>query len=142
MDHYNFFVFSLDGQFFAFDVNRVGQVVRAMQMTHLPEGPELLQGIIDLRGETVPVINIRKRFHLPEKEISVGDRIVIVNGQRQMAFVADTVFGVLALVPEQYQSPADLYPGLERYIAGVGKHQQQTILIFDMAVLDSEAILP
>jgi purine-binding chemotaxis protein CheW len=137
MDHYDFFVFSLDGQLFAFDVNRVGKVVRAMQLTQLPEGPELVQGIIDIRGETLPVINIRRRFHLPAREIALDDRIVIVNGQRPMAFIADTVIGVLALVPEQYQSPSQLYPGLERYLAGVGKHREQTILILDIKVLDN-----
>jgi purine-binding chemotaxis protein CheW len=136
MEYYNCFVFSLDGQLFAFDVNRVAKVVRAMQLTHLPEGPDLVQGIIDIGGETLPVINIRKRFHLPARGLALDDRIVLVNGHRPMAFIADAVLGVLALVPEQYQSPAQLYPGLERYIAGVGKHQQQTILILDIKILD------
>lgn len=137
MQAYDFFVFSLDDQRFAFDVKRVTKVVRAMQITQLPEAPELVLGIIDIRGETLPVIDIRKRFHLAARELALDDRLVIVQGQLPMAFIADAVHGVLSLVPEQYQNPSDLYPGLERYIAGVGKHEQETIIIFDISILDN-----
>ena len=137
MGDHDYLAFSLDSQLFAFDVNQVGKVVRAMRITQLPEGPELLLGIIDLRGETLPVVNIRKRFRLPERELALDDRIVIVNSRPRMAFIADIVLGVLSLTPEQYQAPNEVYPGLEHHLIGVGKHGQETVLILDLSILDN-----
>lgn len=124
-------MFALDEQRFALPVSVVERVVRSVEITHLPEAPPVIQGIINVQGNIVPVFNLRRRFQMPERDIALTDHIIIVRaGARAAAIVADSVSGVLECAAVETVSPGQILPGIE-HIAGVIKHPDGLIFIHD-----------
>lgn len=72
-------VFTLDGQSFALDLGAVRRVVRAIEVTPLPNAPDIILGVINIRGELVSVIDLRHRFHMPTREIRPSDQFILVS---------------------------------------------------------------
>ena len=70
-------VFSLDDQQYALLLPVVERVINAVAVTPLPEAPDIVLGVINIYGEIIPVMNIRKRFGLPEREIDIKDQLII-----------------------------------------------------------------
>ena len=89
-------------------------------------------GVINVRGRIIPVINIRKRFHLPEREIQLTDRIIIARTSKyQIAFTADEVTGLIENIEDKSISLGDILPGLDNYFEGVAKFGDDIILIYN-----------
>jgi len=133
-----YFVFGLEDQRYAMALGSVLKVIRAVEFTFLPEAPENLLGLINLGGEIIPVLDIRKRFHLPNREIDLNDRIIICKGAaRTIAFVADVVEGVVEFAPEELDEAVHILPEMEDYIEGVGKLNDDTVLIYDLDTMFS-----
>ena len=138
MDTSQYFVFSLDDQQYALALATVLKVIRAVELTSLPEAPDHLLGLINLGGKIIPVLDMRKRFHLPDREIDLVDRIIICKGSaRTIAFVADEVEGVVEFAPEELDEAVHILPEMEHYIEGVGKLNDDTVLIYDLEMLFS-----
>ncbi len=96
--------FVLDERMFALPVKQVVMVSRAVAVTTVPDASSLFYGVIDVHGDIVPVINLRQRFALPAKSISIADRFIIVDsGKRKLALVADAVEGVREITEGDYQ---------------------------------------
>ena len=128
-----YFVFGLEDQRYALSLATVLKVIRAVELTSLPEAPENLLGLINLGGEIIPVLDMRKRFHLPNREIDLNDRIIICKGSaRTIAFVADMVEGVVEFASEEVDEAVHILPKMEDYIEGVGKLNDDTVLIYDL----------
>jgi purine-binding chemotaxis protein CheW len=94
-------VFVLDGQRYALPLPAVERVVRAVEVTVLPEAPPIVIGVINIQGRVVPVVDLRKRFHLPERAVDPEDHFI----------VARSSTGVVAL-------PVDEAEGLVRDLGG------------------------
>lgn len=73
-------IFVLDGRRYAVPLRQVERVVRAVEVTPLPEAPPYLQGAVSVEGRALPVLNVRRRFGLPERPVAVSDHFVIVEG--------------------------------------------------------------
>ena len=131
MDPQNqYFVFELAGQCYAMEISVVEKVIHAVEMIHLPETPEFLLGLIDMGGRIIPVANIRKQFHLPDREMHLDDRIIIFQvSTRKIAFIADKVEGVVEFSEEQVDEVHHIFPEMENYIERVGRINDNTVLI-------------
>ena len=133
MDTSRYFVFILDDQRYALALAAVLKVIRAVELTSLPEGPDHLLGLINLGGKIIPVLDMRKRFHLPDREIDLDDRVIICKVySRKIALVADVVEGVIEFSPEELDGAVHILPEMEGYIEGVGKLNEHTVLIYDL----------
>ena len=129
----HYLIFGLEDQRYAMALGVVIKVIRAVGFTFLPEAPENLLGLINLGGEIIPVLDVRKRFHLPNREIDLDDRIIICKGSaRTIAFVADVVEGVVQFASEEVDEAVHILPEMEHYIEGVGKLNDDTVLIYDL----------
>ncbi|MFH0812577.1 MAG: chemotaxis protein CheW [Pseudomonadota bacterium] len=125
-------VFTLDEQRYALHLSAVERVVRAVEVTPLPKAPEIAIGVINVQGHIIPVLNIRKRFLLPEREIEVSDYFIIANTlTRTVALVVDEVSGVAKCSEEQLTAAKKILPGME-YVEGVLKLEDGMILIHDL----------
>lgn len=126
-------VFLLDDRQYALQhLTSVERILRAVQVTPLPKAPEIVSGVINLQGQIIPVVNIRRRFRLTEQEVNLSDRFIIARTpKRTLAFAADAVTGVLELPNEAVIAKEDVIPGLE-YIKGVAKLEDGMILINDL----------
>ena len=137
-------VFLLDGQRYALPLAQVDRVVRAVAVAPLPKAPEIVLGVVDVQGQLIPLINLRRRFHLPERDIELSDQFIIAStARRTVALVADEVTGVVEVPETQVTAAGEVVPGLE-YVAGVAKQEDGLILIHDLDTclsLDEEQAL-
>jgi purine-binding chemotaxis protein CheW len=122
----------LDNQNYALPLPVVERVIRAIEITHLPKAPDIVLGVVNIQGEIIPVINIRKRFQLPEREIALNDQFIIGRlAQRKVVLAADIVSGILERSEEDVLAVEKINPGL-RYVSGVVKLEDGLLLIHDL----------
>lgn len=127
-----FVVFALDGQRFALYCSAVSRVVRIVEITPLPQAPGIVRGMVNAQGQVIPVFDIRKRFHLPEREIDLSNQLVIANtARRSVALVVDEVTGVVESREQEVITAEKILPGTD-YVEGVIKLEDGLILIHDL----------
>lgn len=106
-----------------------------MAITHLPKAPEIVLGVLDLQGQVIPVINLRQRFRLPEREIRSSDQYVIARANAlTVALAVDGAEGVLDETGESVIAPDDILTGMG-LIEGVLRTEDGLVLIHDLATL-------
>ncbi len=124
-------VFLLDEQRYGLKLPVVQRVIRSAEVTGLPSAPEIVMGIINLAGKVVPVLNIRRRFHLPEKELGLDDQFIIAKtGRRTVALLVDSVSSV-EVSSDGLVHASDILPRMD-YIDGVATLGDGMILIHDL----------
>ncbi len=124
--------FTLEGQRYALDLSAVERVERIVEITPLPKAPEIILGVVNVRGDVVPVVNIRKRFRLPEREISLSDQLIIANtSARTVALVVDEVIDVIAVSGSAVIDGGEILPGMD-YVEGFMKLSGGMVLIHDL----------
>ncbi len=129
----NYFIFTIENQRYGVELSAVEKVIRAVELIALPEAPEILLGLINMRGKIIPVVNIRKQFRLPAREIELNDRIILCRiATRSIAFIADTVEGIVTFSQHQLESGGQIFPEMEKYIEGVGKIKEHTVIIYNI----------
>ncbi|MCD6584357.1 MAG: chemotaxis protein CheW [Desulfobacteraceae bacterium] len=134
-----FIIFSLDDQRYALSVQSVKNIIRSVALTYLSEAPDLLLGLLNLEGTFIPVINIREQFGLPQKNIQISDRIIIADVSKYtIAFIADAVEDVVELAQKPLDQSVDIFPGMEKYFIGISRHNNATVLIYDIDTLFPE----
>src|ERR1043166_8510885 len=125
-------VFRLDDRQYALPLAVVERVVRAADVTPLPKAPAIVLGVIDVEGRVLPVLSVRRRFRLAEREISPADEFLIVQTARgPVALVVDEAQGVIERPATEIVGPAQIVPGLEQ-IKGVIKLGDGLVVIHDM----------
>jgi len=125
-------IFSLDEQRYALPLSAVTRVVRAVEITSLPNTPEIIRGIINVQGSLIPVADIRKRFGLPAKELEPADHLIIAKtSRRPLALIADAVEDVCEESRQQPVPMAEIAAGGD-YIEGVLKLEGGLVLIHDL----------
>jgi purine-binding chemotaxis protein CheW len=145
-------LFNLDQLLYGIRLSAVVRVLRAVEITPLPNAPPIVIGVINLGGRIIPVVNIRQRFHLPERELEPSDHLIVAmalrgdsheDGGRLLALVVDTVVGVHEISAQDTTSAATILPGLE-YLEGVARTDEGLILIHDLGTflsLEEERVL-
>ena len=124
----------LDDHRYALRLDAVEMVVRAAAITPLPKAPEIVLGVLDLHGEVIPVINLRKRFRAPVREIRTSDQFVIARANRRMvALVVDSAESVLE-AGEAVIEPQDILTGMD-HLEGITRTEDGLVLIHDLARL-------
>jgi len=128
----NLVPFTLDNWHYAMPLPVVERVVRMVEITPLPHAPEIVIGVVNLQGRIIPVLNIRKRFHLPERRPGVSDQLLVARtAKRTVALVVDAVSGVVDHPVQEAITPETIVPGLE-YVAGVIKLADGMLFIHDL----------
>lgn len=124
--------FSLDQQDYALYLSAVERVVPAAEVTSLPKAPEIVLGVLNVGGRIIPVVNIRRRFRLPERELRVQDQLILAHtGKRPVALVVDSVTGIPEVANEQVTAADRILPGLEQ-VEGVVRLEDGLMLIHDL----------
>jgi len=134
----HYLVFTLEDQRYALGLEAVERVVRAVELTSVPEAPEILMGLINLQGRIIPVLNIRRRFHLPPRDMEIKDRIIVSRtSSRKIAIIADRTEAVVEFAQEEIHEARKILPDMDGYVEGVGKLNDDTVLIYDINKLFS-----
>ena len=132
-------VFEVGGQRYALRSFEVRELVRAVTMVPLPKAPAIVEGIINVRGVVVPVLDIRTRFRLPAKAAAHTDHLILAwAGPRLVALRADRALDVARLEASEVEDAKAVVPGAD-YVAGVAKLSDGLVLIHDLRTFLSQA---
>lgn len=137
-DHINtahLLIFVLDGQRYALPLESVIRVVRAAALTPLPQAPDVVLGILDLQGDIIPVINLRRRFRLPERAVGADDQFVVARTPRRtLALCVDSSHGLTEAIPESVVAAETIVDGAA-FLSGVTRTPDGLVLIHDLDTL-------
>ena len=125
-------VFGLDAQRYALPLASVERIVRAVETTRLPNAPAIVLGAINVAGRVLPVLNLRRRFGLPEREINPADQFLIAHTTRRtVVLVVDEALGMVECPATEIIQPTQIAPGLEQ-LRGVVRLDDGLVLIQDL----------
>jgi len=130
--------FILGGEEFCVDILKVQEIIRMVDITKMPNAPEYVEGVINLRGRVIPVVDLRNWFHLGESQEEEGSRRIVVasiNGVR-IGLVVDQVSQVFKLPGDQVAPAPDAVKrkGSE-CISGVGMMAEKLLILLDLKTI-------
>jgi len=126
--------FELDGQAYAFRIDQIQEIVILNQVTKTPQVPEFVEGVANLRGAIIPIINLRKLFRLPPKDADGDTRTIVVNvGERTMGCTVDLVSQVIRIPEENVQAAPETVTGNgAHYISGFARVDGRLLILLDI----------
>lgn len=132
-------VFTLQDQRFGLPAADVAEVLQAAAITALPHAPPIVEGVLDLRGVLVPVLDVRARFRVPPRALTASDHFIVARAnERTVAIRVDRVTDLLTVTEAGTDSLGEVVPGAE-YVAGVMRTADGLVLIHDLATFLSNA---
>ena len=133
--------FELEGEEYGIDVLTVREIIRMPAITKMPNTPDYVDGIINLRGTVVPIISLRRRFGLDEREGDRNSRILVMEvGDGLTGFVVDAVAEVIRISSAEIQPPPGIVQGnaAQDCITGVINHAERLLIVLDLNRLFSD----
>lgn len=127
-------VFGIGKEFYGVPIETVFEIVRVPDVTAVPDAPDFFEGVINLRGRIVPVVDLRARLRLPRVERTRSSRVLITEiGGRVIGLMVDAVSEVRKLPVEAVEPPPEMIVavGIE-YITGVAKVGERLIIFLDI----------
>jgi purine-binding chemotaxis protein CheW len=134
--------FELDKEEYGVDVLAVREIIRLPAITKMPNTPDYVEGIINLRGTVVPIISLRRRFNLMENEASRSSRILVMETTGGLnGFIVDAVAEVIRISAGEIQPPPAITFGnaAQECITGVVNHAERLLIVLDLNKLFSDA---
>ncbi len=133
--------FKLGDEEYGIDILKVQEINRMTEITAMPKSPFSVEGVINLRGKVIPVVNLRKKFGLSMKEIDFQSRIIVVDSESTVGLIVDSVSEVLRISSDTIEPPPPITGGTgSEYIMGIGKLKDRLIILLDIDKLLSEGI--
>jgi purine-binding chemotaxis protein CheW len=139
-----YLTFTLAGEQYAVEVNKVKEVLEYTSVTKVPRTLEFMRGVINLRGSVVPVIDLRLKFDLGETEKSIDTAIIVmevdISGETVvLGTLADSVQEVIGMDESQIEPAPSIGTSIKTdFIRGIGKQDEQFIMILDIDAVFSE----
>jgi purine-binding chemotaxis protein CheW len=129
-----FVVFKLAGEEYGVDILQVKTIEKILAITRVPKAPAFVEGVINLRGEVVPVIDLRKRFDLPEKQLTDNTRIIIVGvDDITVGMIVDSASEVIQISDDNIEPAPSMVGGIDSdYISGVGKVDERLLILLNL----------
>lgn len=134
MSEKQYVIFKLGNEEYGVDIMNVKEISEFKESTHVPNAPYFVDGIINLRGEIIPIVNLKKRFKVSSGEINSDTRIIVINiNDRNVGFVVDEASQVLRINDNDIDDAPEIIAGVDRqYITGVGKVGEKIIILLDL----------
>lgn len=137
-------VFQLGGEEFGVEIMKVQEIIRIPEITQIPQSPDYVEGVINLRGKVIVVINLDKRFNLLSKEADEHSRIIVVEiGENVVGMIVDSVNEVTRIPSSSIDTALGLAMSeiSREYITGVGKMEDRLLIFLDPAkILDEKEV--
>jgi len=133
-----YLTFKLDEEVFALDVAKVREILEESSITKVPQTPDFMRGVINLRGSVVPVIDMRLKFGMSRTEKTVNTCIIVVEVQLEdevivLGALADSVQEVIEMEPSQIEAAPHIGSRLNTdFIRGMGKQDSNFVIILDI----------
>lgn len=119
---------------FGLPISIVREIVRVPEITSVPNAPDYIEGVINLRGRIIPIVDLRKRFGQKTFEPNKKNRIVVVElGARSFGLIVNSASEVLRIPPSEIEEPNNVFQeGELDYITGVGKLNGRLVILLDV----------
>src|SRR6516165_1646689 len=129
--------FRLDNEDYAIAITKIQEIILIKPITRIPQVPDFIEGLINLRGSVIPIVNLRKRFGLLPREVDEETRTIVVNiHDKTVGCIVDAVTQVMRINREQIQPPPlSVLAVSHQYIAGVARRDDRLVIILDMEKL-------
>ncbi|MEM0202452.1 MAG: chemotaxis protein CheW [Archaeoglobaceae archaeon] len=128
-------VFKLGEERYGVDISQVREIIRPTQITRIPNAPDFVEGVINLRGQITTIVNLRKRFGLPPKPIDNDTRIIVVEyNNAVIGMMVDTVNEVKYLSQKDIEALPSIITSREeaKFLKGVGKLPDGLLILIDL----------
>jgi purine-binding chemotaxis protein CheW len=132
--------FHLDNEEYGVEVLKVREIIRMVSITHMPNTPPYVEGIINLRGKVIPIISMRRRFALMDMENNSQTRVIIMDvGGELLGFTVDAVSEVIRVSANEIQpAPSVASGGVgQEYIEGVINHGERLLVLLNLDLMFS-----
>jgi purine-binding chemotaxis protein CheW len=126
--------FKIGNEEFGVNILNVQEINKMTQITKVPNAPEFVEGVINLRGRVIPVINLRTRLKLEKKESDKDTRIIVVDIEKNtVGFIVDGVSEVLRIPVSITEAPPEIVAGVDsEFIKSVGKLEDRLLILIDL----------
>lgn len=126
--------FNIGEEEFGVDILKVQEINRMVEVTRVPNAPEYVDGVINLRGKVIPIIDLRRRFGMARKEKDKNTRIIVVElSGKVLGFVVDAVSEVLRIPQSVTEQPPSIVAGIDaEYITAIGKLENRLLILLDL----------
>jgi purine-binding chemotaxis protein CheW len=134
-----YLTFTLGNEGYGIEIQHVTEIIGIQPITEIPEIPQYIRGVINLRGKIIPVMDVRLRFKKPFRDYNDRTCIIVVDiGEVSIGLIVDNVSEVLSITDAEIVSPPDMGQGKNKYIKGIGKVGSEVKLILDCNKLLSD----
>ena len=123
--------FHLHGSEYAIPITKVREIINLPEITTLPDSPSYLQGVTNLRGSVIPIVNIKRLMQLPETEQSAPKVIVIASGKMTFGVLVDDITGVENIEDSSIESPESMRHGRTEQVEGVAKLGNRLVVLLE-----------
>ena len=126
--------FNIGDEEFGVEILKVQEIIRMVEYTRVPNSPECVKGVINLRGKVIPVIDLRLRLGMEPKEDDNNTRIVVIElGNKVIGFIVDNVNEVLRISKGITEPPPDMVAGIQSdFITSIGKLEDRLLILLDL----------
>ena len=133
-DEQQLVVFQLGAELYGVEIARVHEIIRLQTVTRVPHAPAFVEGVINLRGKVIPVVDLRRRFGLPLADHTRASRIVVVEiGDQVVGIVVDGVSEVLRVNKGTIEPPSPVVAGIESdYLHGIAKLPERLVILLNL----------
>lgn len=129
-----FVIFSLEGEEYGIEILRVKEIKEMIRITRVPKAPHYVRGVINLRGEVIPIVDLRKKFNLEKRNDNDSTRIIIVAvDEITVGLVVDTSSEVIGILNKDIEEALETIGNFEQgYISGIGKVGSRLIILLNV----------
>ncbi len=125
--------FMLDQEHYGIDIMAVEEIIRMVNITPVPRAPIFVEGIINIRGRVIPIVDLRKKLNMKGKEIDEASRIIITNFQnRRIGLIVDKVEEVIRIEVSQIDRAPGTSSAIDHYVSGVARTPKYMLIVLDI----------
>lgn len=126
--------FKIGNEEFGIDILKVQEIIRLMTITEVPNSPKFVEGVINLRGRVIPVIDLRIKLNMSKIDHNISTRIIVVDiNSSTVGFIVDAVSEVLRIPKSITEPPPSIVAGIDsEYITSVGKLEDRLLILLDL----------
>ena len=138
-----FLTFTLNNEEYGIEILKVREIIGVMDITTVPQTPEFMKGVINLRGTVIPVVDLRLKFSMPEEEYTQETCVIVVEANNsQVGIIVDSVSEVLNIQNGEIEETPSFGQGIDTdFIMGLGKVKERIIILLNIEqILSSEVM--
>jgi len=126
-------VFKLGGEDYGIEINQVREIIRKREITPVPRQPDYVEGVINVRGTIIPVINLKKRFGLPDDPSTQPHTIIVESGEGLVGILVDSVSEVIRVPQDRIHHPPSVsMEANSRYLRGICRVGDRLLIYLDV----------